>query len=269
MKRILRIFWDVTVCSWTRLCSLAKEERSSWVKLYLQYLESFFRGHVYVDEFIRIRREIPIVVERDAHMNSVVENRIKMRLFKRNYYENFRFLAKYSSMRYDVSYKKTKKRISEYARRYHMGSGCWVQYGVTIISEHYSDGTIKVGDNVLLARDVDLDFTGGLEIGNDVKIMEGVKILTHAHDMLHMKADSKLIPHSNRAYKTSLRIGDNVQIASRAMILPGVREIGENSMISAGAVVTKKVPPRVVVAGNPAKIVAEIPDESILKAEVV
>ena len=267
--RILRILWDVTVYSWMRLWCLAKEEQTSFVRLYLMYIDSFIRAHIYVDEFVCIRREKVVFEERDAYVASVVESRMKMRLYKRNYYENFRFLSKYSSMKYDGSYKKIKRRISEYASRYHMGKGCWVQYGVTITCEHYSDETVKIGDGVLLARDVDLDFTGGLEIGNDVKIMEGVKILTHAHDMLHMKADSKLIPHSNRAYKTPLRIGNNVQIASRAQILPGVREIGENSMISAGSVVTKKVPPRVVIAGNPAKIVAEIPEESILKAEVV
>ena len=46
---------------------------------------------------------------------------------------------------------------------------------------------------------------------------------------------------------------------SRAIIMPGVGEIGENSMISAGAVVHEKVPSNCIVAGNPAKIVAKIP----------
>ena len=72
-------------------------------------------------------------------------------------------------------------------------------------------------------------------------------------------ADSELIPFSNRAYKTNLKIGNKVSICAHAIILPGVREIGENSLISAGAVVTRPVPPNVIVAGNPATVVRKIP----------
>ncbi|MBA2585639.1 MAG: maltose acetyltransferase, partial [Chthoniobacterales bacterium] len=49
-------------------------------------------------------------------------------------------------------------------------------------------------------------------------------------------------------------IGDNVWIGMNAVILKGVA-IGENSVVAAGAVVTKSVPENCVVAGNPAKIV--------------
>jgi acetyltransferase-like isoleucine patch superfamily enzyme len=52
-------------------------------------------------------------------------------------------------------------------------------------------------------------------------------------------------------------IGDNVWIGMHAVILKGV-EIGENSVVAAGAVVTKSVPANVVVAGNPANIVRQL-----------
>ena len=52
-------------------------------------------------------------------------------------------------------------------------------------------------------------------------------------------------------------IGDNVWIGMGAVILKGVA-IGENSVVAAGAIVTRDVPPNTVVAGNPAKVVREL-----------
>jgi acetyltransferase-like isoleucine patch superfamily enzyme len=52
-------------------------------------------------------------------------------------------------------------------------------------------------------------------------------------------------------------IGDNVWIGMNAVILKGVT-IGENSVVAAGAVVTKSVPPNVVVAGNPAVVTKQL-----------
>src|SRR5256714_14156846 len=51
-----------------------------------------------------------------------------------------------------------------------------------------------------------------------------------------------------------VKIGDNVWIGMNAVILKGVT-IGENSVVAAGAVVTKSVPANTVVAGNPAVVV--------------
>jgi acetyltransferase-like isoleucine patch superfamily enzyme len=56
---------------------------------------------------------------------------------------------------------------------------------------------------------------------------------------------------------TPVIISDNVWIGMNAIILKGVT-IGENSVVAAGAVVTKSVPPNVVVAGNPAAVTKEL-----------
>jgi maltose O-acetyltransferase len=49
-------------------------------------------------------------------------------------------------------------------------------------------------------------------------------------------------------------VGNGVWIGFGAMILPGIH-IGDKSIIAAGSVVTKNVPPRTIVGGNPAKII--------------
>ena len=55
----------------------------------------------------------------------------------------------------------------------------------------------------------------------------------------------------------STKVESNVRIGSNATILPVT--IGKNSIVGAGAVVTKDVPPNCVVAGNPARVIRELP----------
>lgn len=174
-------------------------------------------------------------------------------------YEERKFLHKWSSMKYESSPRLMKKRKEAYMKRYDIDETVIIQYGLITMTEHYSIGELKVGKNCLLGRNVDIDYTGGLEICESVSVMDGVKILTHAHDSFNINSDNDYLPFSNYAYKTPLKIGKNTSIGSRAIIMPGVGEIGENVMISAGAIVKEKVPSNCIVAGNPAKIIAKIP----------
>ena len=69
--------------------------------------------------------------------------------------------------------------------------------------------------------------------------------------------ESRILCHDRtRGLYLHTRVGDNCFIGGRSLILPGV-EIGDNCVVGAGSVVTKSVPPRCVVAGNPARILRE------------
>jgi tetrahydrodipicolinate N-acetyltransferase len=57
-------------------------------------------------------------------------------------------------------------------------------------------------------------------------------------------------------------------IGANAVVLEGVR-IGKGSVVAAGAVVTKDVPPNVVVAGTPARVIKEIDDKTRSKTEII
>ncbi len=85
-----------------------------------------------------------------------------------------------------------------------------------------------------------------VEIGDYVLIAWDVNIL---ENYFHTTADGAIA-------SAPVRIEDRVWIGCRAIILAGVT-VGEGSIVAAGAVVTKDVPPGTLVAGNPARVVRE------------
>lgn len=62
-------------------------------------------------------------------------------------------------------------------------------------------------------------------------------------------------------YARPIHVGDNVWIGGGVRVLPGV-SIGEGAVIGSGSVVTKDIPPRVIAAGNPCRVIREIKEES-------
>ena len=88
---------------------------------------------------------------------------------------------------------------------------------------------------------------------SEVHIGKGANI---AREAVIRDYDGHYIEDVNYRTAKPIKIGDNVWIGYRAMILKGVT-IGEGSIIAANAVVTKDVPAHCVVAGNPAKIIRE------------
>ena len=128
------------------------------------------------------------------------------------------------------------------------GRDCYVWRGVDASSESPT-GSLSVGDRVQINRDVHLDMTGGLVIGDDVMLSESAVLYTHDHG-LDPRSEPQLRPKM---------IGSGVWVGMRAIILADCREIGVGAVIGAGAVVTKDVPEGAIVAGNPARIIGRNP----------
>jgi len=100
---------------------------------------------------------------------------------------------------------------------------------------------------------VDLSRPCLIEIGNNVAITRGVILLTHGYDWMVLRN----LHHEIIASSGKITIEDNVFIGMRAIILKGVR-IGENTIIGAGSVVTRDIPPNSVAAGNPARVICSL-----------
>jgi acetyltransferase-like isoleucine patch superfamily enzyme len=121
-----------------------------------------------------------------------------------------------------------------------------------LIPPFYTAGgkEIRVGHNVFINRNCTFYDLGGLDIADDVMIGPNVSIMTAGHP---------LDPSQRRAVTIGkpVMIERNVWIAAGATIIGGVT-IGENSVVAAGSVVTKNVPPNTLVGGNPARVIRSI-----------
>lgn len=79
----------------------------------------------------------------------------------------------------------------------------------------------------------------------------GVHVGPHSY----IAFEARILTHDRtRGLYLHTRIGANCFIGGRSLILPGV-DIGDNCVVGAGSIVTKSVPPRSIVAGNPARII--------------
>lgn len=122
-------------------------------------------------------------------------------------------------------------------------NGSFTMHGHSSIMVH--DGAqLEIGHNTYL-NGGSIECSYGIHIGNDCAIADGVRIMDNSWHTEHSLAGGGIT-----------KIGNKVWIATGAMILPGIT-IGDGAIVAAGAVVTKDVAARCMVAGVPAKVVKE------------
>jgi acetyltransferase-like isoleucine patch superfamily enzyme len=121
-----------------------------------------------------------------------------------------------------------------------------------LIPPFYTAGgnEIRVGRNVFVNQNCTFYDLGGLDIANDVMIGPNVSLITAGHP---------LDPSQRRAVTIGkpIAIERNVWIAAGVTVIGGVT-VGENSVVAAGSVVTRDVPPNTLVGGNPARVIRRI-----------
>ena len=118
----------------------------------------------------------------------------------------------------------------DYGYQIEIGSGTFVNFGATFLD------------------------VAKIRIGDDVQVGPHVQFLTPTHP---------LEPELRRLkYEAAepITIEDNVWLGGGVIILPGVT-IGENTVVGAGAVVTRDLPANVVAAGNPARVIRQLDEE--------
>lgn len=128
----------------------------------------------------------------------------------------------------------------QYGRHVKFGKWCFVNVGATFLDANM------------------------ITLGDFVAVGPNVQFITDTHpvrpeDRFLPPEDGDIFPFKVVNYALPISIGDYVWIGAGAIILPGVT-IGEGAVVAAGAVVTKNVEPRMIVAGNPARVIKSVDD---------
>lgn len=153
-----------------------------------------------------------------------------------------RYLPSYEGMLLRwVFYKMTFKKLGWHP---YIWPNVYITHGFNIIA----------GDNLCINYGAHLDGRGGIKIGNQVLIGPNVFIGSSNHLIRPLEKIPRLFM-GHRAKPVG--IGSNVWIGANAVICPGV-EIGNNSIIGAGGIVTSNIPNNVIAGGNPAKIITAL-----------
>jgi len=156
-----------------------------------------------------------------------------------------------------------------------IGKGCIIGDGVTINA--ISRNGVNLGDRVTIDRNASLLGSAVIRsIGEGISIGSGASVgafnvihggggVTIGKDSLlgpfvaiysenHQFQDPDIPIRSQGNVRQPVQIGNDVWIGAHAVVVAGV-SIGDGAVVAAGAVVTKNVPDRTVVAGVPAKVI--------------
>ena len=136
-------------------------------------------------------------------------------------------------------YRLLKKMLAE------VGENCYIE---PPFYSNWGGSHVHFGDNVYANFHLTAVDDGHIYVGNNVMIAPNVTLATAAHPI-----DPELRRETFQ-YNADVHIGDNVWLGAGVVVLPGVT-IGENSVIGAGSVVTRDIPPFAVACGSPARVV--------------
>lgn len=238
---------------WKDALALSQEEGAtkSRLSIFLDILHCFFKYNVWSNQYKKERLHLLTGEQKKEVCLKYQEKNNFRDKWVKEFFDNYKFLNKWSSFKYETSAELQAKRRAAYKKQYGLGENCFVGYGVIIGRHHYTESNISTGNNCHIAEQCVIDYTGGLRIGNKVTISENVKILTHKHPMDFSGKGST----QKGVIETPLFIDDYVGFGARVFVLPGVEKIGRGANIAAAAVVKRQVPPYAIVMGNPARVV--------------
>ena len=117
----------------------------------------------------------------------------------------------------------------------------------------FGGNNIKIGDKCFINYNCFFDNSGRIEVGDNTHLGPNVFLCTSTHEI----GDKS--KRAGKNYAKDIKIGKGCWIGARAIIIPGVT-IADGSVVGAGAVVSKDVPPNSLVVGCPARVIQTFDD---------
>lgn len=145
------------------------------------------------------------------------------------------------------------KRFIALGKQLTTGVGCRLE---ALPQSKITTACIQIGNNVQLNDYVHIGAILRVVIGDDVLIASKVFITDHNHGYFSgsaMESELHLPPIHRKLNAKPVKIGNKCWLGENVIILPGV-EIGEGSIVGAGAIVTKSFPAYSVLIGSPARL---------------
>lgn len=121
---------------------------------------------------------------------------------------------------------------------------------------------IELGENFYSNHNLVILDCAKVKFGNNVFVAPNCGFYTACHPV---NAEKRI---SGLEYALPITVGNNVWIGGNVVVLAGVT-IGDNSVIGAGSVVTKDIPPNAVAVGNPCRVLKEITEDLKEKYKVL
>lgn len=239
-------FRQVSQYAWRQSKEIAPQAGKSCLWLFCDMIRCYRKYLMWTNQYVKEQFWSKNAEERDRIGTDYLEKGLVRDAWQKDFRENRKFLIKYMNIKYERASLR-EKRNKAYTERYHAGKNLFVEYDVNISRQHYLDGKITIGDNVLLAKHVFIDYSGELILHDGVAIANGVIIETHTHHLERGRGGG--------AIQSRLEIGDGVKILSRSYIADTCHSIGRYARIGAGTYVRNNIPPYAIVMGNPAKII--------------
>lgn len=241
---------------WIDAAKVAQKHNESRVAVYYDILKCFFKYRLRSMQYLKEDFWALDKEERERKGMEFLQKNKQVDAWTKDCYDNRKFLNKWKDYRWDLSGARYHKRLMAYTKRYHLGEDCIVHYDVVLERNHGLEGTLQIGNRVVLGKHVYIDYSGELIIHENVAIANGVIIETHTHSLEKIRH----MPIPGR-----LEIGENVKILSRSYIADTCHSIGRYARIGAGTYVRNNVPPYAIMTGNPGKIIGFLysPEEMV------
>ncbi|MEM7127646.1 MAG: acyltransferase [Chloroflexota bacterium] len=143
---------------------------------------------------------------------------------------------------------------------FHVGMGTVIWGTLNLAGLGPVSNRLRVGKDCWINTDCFFELADDVIIGDRVSIGQQVMILTNSHSIGNEERRAGTLRAQH------VKVEDGAWLSTRCTVLPGVT-VGKGAVVAAGAVVTRSVPPHVLIGGVPARVIRELSPDSELSIQ--